>query len=449
YPLIENFIYDNNIGTKDYEDNELIAYKVNEQQPNDCFLKLDSGWGKLKTTPTRKWRHLTEQASLKIINPTDDVRKLKIELNIKANNKDNPANFTLYLNDEQLNSYTIGPHETTLVLYLDDVQPGENVLNFSVSDNNDELASKNDVIISQIKYQNITDGRQSALVDIIAQDEDDFTIAEIPFLDTYRLADKTDTPHLADKKIISAQDLIIESDTASKISSLTDYQSNNVFYYHKYPILKDTYRDSDDSYRYHDIYTRNYYHKYLMSRVLNYHRIKYLIIRKDLLDTEKAAKIVSYWQENDNLETVYEDQQNLLLKHVNFSSNKSGAIIPVLVTDNWGGTSSASDNKNYFRQPFSNSIIEIKNLTEEETEVSLKFRTFSCLKGKQRTLKLSLDDTERGEYLITKSHTKINEKIRLKPGSNYVKLDIYDEQGELMTADNKNCTINLIDLEIE
>ena len=453
YPLIENFIYDNNIGAKDYEDEELIAYKVDEQKPDSCFLKLDSGWGGLKSTPTHKWRRLTEQASLKIINPTNNVRKLKIELNLKADEKDNLADFTLHLNNKQLNSYTIGPHKTTLVLYLDGIQPDENILSFSVSTKNNKSASKNAVIISQIKYQNIAASEQPALVDIISQDKDEFAIAEIPFLDTYRLADETDTLHLANKKIISAQDLEIGLDTTDEISSFTDYEVNDVFYYHKYPILKDTYYDNNDSYRYHDIYNRNYYHKYLMNSVLDYHKIKYLIIRKDLLDVEKATSIISYWQENDSFETVYEDEQSLLLKHVNFSPNKDGAIVPILVTNNWGGTLSAGDNKNYFRQPFSNSIIEIKNLTEEEKEVSLKFRTFSCVKDEQRTLRLSFNDTGGSKYLITKDHhVRINEKIKLKPGSNYVKLDIYDEQGKLMTADNtgrKNCTINLIDLEIE
>ena len=64
----------------DFEDKKLFAYKIPEPSSDSPFIILGDGWGKLK----KNYRIVQEEAQIKIINPTNDLTTVSLEIQFKA-----------------------------------------------------------------------------------------------------------------------------------------------------------------------------------------------------------------------------------------------------------------------------------------------------------------------------------------------------------------------------
>jgi hypothetical protein len=116
--------------TPAYQSANLEAYTIEPAATLRPFLFLGSGWYDLEHSDQHKWRWMSGNADVWIVNPQHTAQTLTIEFTAQSYQEDRSLVATL--DGTAVASYTIAPMLQTIRLQLL-VPPGEHALHFSSS----------------------------------------------------------------------------------------------------------------------------------------------------------------------------------------------------------------------------------------------------------------------------------------------------------------------------
>ena len=125
----------------DYEDGEIIVYKIPNPNSSEPFLVLGSGWHVFQ--PDHDARATMKNSEILIINPTNS--EIDITLSLILYSVENEKIVTVYMNNEKLNETSVPTEPINLQIKNLTLEPGTNVVildtdEFTLSKNNLETS---------------------------------------------------------------------------------------------------------------------------------------------------------------------------------------------------------------------------------------------------------------------------------------------------------------------
>jgi len=106
----------------DFEDDRLFAYKIPEPSSDSPFIVLGDGWSALEK---KNFRYIGENSEIKIINPTNEIIYVTIEIQFKPTVENE---ITLLLNGNEISNISVDKNSPNIVTPPLELNPNENNL---------------------------------------------------------------------------------------------------------------------------------------------------------------------------------------------------------------------------------------------------------------------------------------------------------------------------------
>jgi len=141
----------------DFEDSRLFAYKVAESNSTTPYIVLNKQWSLLEERPDILYREIESGSYLTIVNPTDEIQEVRIQMGIFSLSGSKELYFDF--NNVQSSNFTLPSEKFSRfeseILAL---QPGDNIITINFDETLDQSNEFNDIPSNLIGISSISFG---------------------------------------------------------------------------------------------------------------------------------------------------------------------------------------------------------------------------------------------------------------------------------------------------
>jgi hypothetical protein len=464
FKKIINFIDSNIKNTKISDDSEAVIYEIEKRKPSSCFITLGENWSKSFKKRKKFWRWMENNSTIKIINPTKEDKIIELNLTVKSD-QNNYRRLEVLRDNDLVGNFIIGPSELVLKLFLKDLKPGDNIVEFKIYDEYNNLIevdkdtnnfenkenkedgseilkkdNNNTIAFYEISYRNIDNIIVPEIINKITQSREEFNIVSVPVISIY-----TDNNDQLEKYSINGKNLINLNDFETKNQGIVDIKNEK--YYTQLPLFKELlFKDKKSSkliYAAHDIINPDSYIKSI-NAALSYKNVKYVVFYKEFLMSDFIETIKDNFSKNSALREFYNDSTYLIYEFNNVNNDN----LIVYLDGDWGKRIKLDKKSNlYAKNIASGSKIKIINTSNIESNIQVSFKARTCKKDEAQFIKTYFNNNLVKSDVIANKNHKYKLDLLAKPGENEILFELSNKKEE--TLDIKDfCLAQISNLNI-